>query len=117
MYGTPQYKFPYGALRTPLNSSPLQGQSSGKKKKNQKQNLKGLENQQALPISALFLIFENRNRHWLCYEAGLIVRPMCLWNSMLFRIWYSKWVISVGINIGMLNQLNCIIVTKTVVNE
>lgn len=29
MYGIPQYKFPYGALHTLLNSSPLQGQSFG----------------------------------------------------------------------------------------
>lgn len=27
---------------------------------------------------------------------------MYLWNSMLFRGWYSKWVISVGINIELL---------------
>lgn len=27
---------------------------------------------------------------------------MCLWDSMLFRVWYSKWVISVGINIELL---------------
>lgn len=27
---------------------------------------------------------------------------MCLWDSMLFRVWYSKWVISVGINTELL---------------
>lgn len=36
---------------------------------------------------------------------------------MLFRILYSKWVISVGIDMGMLNQLNRVIVIKTLVNE
>lgn len=49
MCGIPLYKFHYGAFHTPLNSSPLQGQSSGKKKS---ENLKGLGNQQALPILA-----------------------------------------------------------------
>lgn len=29
-------------------------------------------------------------------------RPMCLWDSMLFRVWYSKCVISMGINIQLL---------------
>lgn len=51
MYGVPQYKFHNGALHTLLNSSPLQGQSCGEKKKKSK-NLKGLGNQQALPILA-----------------------------------------------------------------
>lgn len=90
---------------TPAESIPLQGQSSAEKEIRIK-NLKGLENQQALPFAALFLIFENRSRHLFCYEAGLINRPMCLWKSILFRIWYGKSMISVGINIGTLNQLS-----------
>lgn len=49
MYGVPQYKFHNGALHILLNSSPLQGQSCGEKKS---KNLKGLGNQQALPILA-----------------------------------------------------------------
>lgn len=50
MWDAPQYKFHYGAFHTLLNSSPLQGLSSRKKKKSE--NLKGLGNQQALPILA-----------------------------------------------------------------